>query len=53
MKGTAQCVAATPEQGRKMILTFFAIDVIQEVNGIFHHAVTYITVIPGSRKREN
>jgi len=40
------------QQCRLIILTFFAVDVIQEVNGVFHHAVTYITVIPSRREGE-
>lgn len=49
MKGTAYRVV---QQCRIIVLTFFAIDVIQEVNGVFHHAVTDITVIPSRRGGE-
>lgn len=52
MKGIAHRVAPALQQCRLIILTFFAVDVIQEVNGVFHHAVTYITVIPSRREGE-
>jgi len=30
----------------KHILTFFAIDVVQKVDAVFHNAITYIAIIP-------
>ena len=35
------------------LLTFFSIDVIQEVNGIFNHTVAYIAVVSGKIKQKN
>lgn len=33
-------------------LTFFAIDMIQEVDRVFHYTVTDITIIPGTNKTQ-
>ena len=30
-------------------LTFFAIDVVEEVDGIFNNTIAYITIIPGNK----
>ncbi len=27
-------------------LTFFAVDMIQEIDGVFHYAIAYVAIIP-------